>query len=270
LEKNRLDVVLLQRGMVPSREKARALIMAGKVLVDGTRVEKSGTRVPLQAEIIIQDDINPYVSRGGLKLEGAIRDFNLVFTNKTVLDVGASTGGFTHCALQHGACRVVAVDVGYGQLDWTLRNDERVVVRERTNIRYFTLEDLGEMVDVVTIDASFISLGLILPVVSQLVRPGGEVVALVKPQFEAGRGKVGKKGVVKDPAVHIEVLERVMRTSVASGLSVVGITYSPLKGPRGNIEYFMYMIRNGANYVQSGLDLPEVVTGAFRCLGGRS
>lgn len=270
MEKSRLDVVLHTRGLVPSRGKARAVILAGKVFVDGTRVDKPGTRIEPEADIVIRDGGIPYVSRGGLKLEGAIKAFGITLQGKSVLDIGASTGGFTDCALKHGAARVVALDVGYGQLDWKLRNDERVVVKERINIRYFTPEELGEKVDVVTIDVSFISLSKVLPTVSRLVREGGEVVALVKPQFEAGRDKVGKKGVVKDPATHIEVLERVVEAAQAAGLAIQGVVHSPLKGPEGNIEYFLHMTKDGGDKTCSDLSIKKAVAEGHRQLGGAS
>jgi 23S rRNA (cytidine1920-2'-O)/16S rRNA (cytidine1409-2'-O)-methyltransferase len=223
------------------------MIMAGLVQVDGMRVDKPGSRVSPDSRLTVTGADRPFVSRGGLKLERAVRAFGVDFAGKTVLDVGASTGGFTDCALQHGAARVIALDVGYGQLDWKLRSDPRVEVRERTNIRYVRPEDLGRRVDLVTIDVSFISLEKVLPVVAALLVPGGEVVALVKPQFEAGRNRVGKRGVVRDAAVHREVLERVMQAARAAGFVVLGLTHSPIKGPEGNIEYLLHL----------GLDLPE-------------
>lgn len=268
MEKNRLDVVLCHRGLMPSREKARAMILAGKILVNGQKIDKPGTRVPVDANIVILDGSMPYVSRGGLKLEGAIRDFGISFRGKSVLDVGASTGGFTDCALQHGAVRVVALDVGYGQLDWKLRNDERVIVHERTNIRHFTPQDLGAQVDIATIDVSFISLDKVLPGVFPLVKEGGEVLALVKPQFEAGRDKVGKKGVVKDPEVHGQVLFRVIEAAAAAGFSLQGVTYSPIKGPEGNIEYFIHLKKHPAAPGRHIPSIAEIVSEAHHKLGG--
>ncbi|NSW84317.1 MAG: TlyA family RNA methyltransferase [Syntrophothermus sp.] len=265
--KSRLDTLVHDRGLAPTREKARALILAGKVVVNGNRVDKPGTKVPVDANIVVLEGGLTYVSRGGLKLEGAIRDFGLSFTGKRVLDVGASTGGFTDCALQHGALSVVALDVGYGQLDWRLRNHERVLVKEKTNIRNFSLEDLGEPVDIVTIDVSFISLGKVLPAVSSLVREGGEIVALVKPQFEAGRDQVGKKGVVRSRETHNHVILKVIESAVGLGLSVRGVTYSPLTGPKGNIEYFLYLVKDGQGQAVSARDIERVVENAHRQLG---
>jgi len=269
LAKNRLDLLLLEKGLAATREKARAMILAGEVQVNGHCVDKPGTNIDTEAEIKLLHSGPRYVSRGGLKLEKAIRDFQVDFNGKTVLDVGASTGGYTDCALQHGAVRVYAVDVGYGQLDWKLRNDERVTSIERTNIRYFTLQDLGEVVDIVTIDVSFISTAKVFPVVKTLIKPDGHLLVLIKPQFEAGRNKVGKRGVVKDPAVHREVLLRCIETASNDGLGCVGITFSPITGPQGNIEFFLHLINN----TTMNPDLPgrirELVEQAHRELGGK-
>ncbi len=241
MEKVRLDTLIFEKGQANSREKARAMILAGEVRVDGQLVDKTGTKVNTDAVIDIQYSRMKYVSRGGFKLEGAIKDFQLDFSGKTVVDVGASTGGYTDCALQNQATKVYAIDVGYGQLDWSLRNDPRVVVLERTNIRYFSLDELGEKVDIITMDVSFISTTLIFPVLKTLLKEDGEIISLIKPQFEAGREKVGKKGVVRDPAVHREVLLRCMAAAEREGLNCVGITYSPITGPKGNIEYFIHL-----------------------------
>jgi 23S rRNA (cytidine1920-2'-O)/16S rRNA (cytidine1409-2'-O)-methyltransferase len=241
LEKIRLDALLCEKGLAASREKARAMIMAGEVQIEGKTTDKPGIKVRPDAEITITAVRQPYVSRGGLKLEGAIRDFQLDFSGRTVLDVGASTGGYTDCALQHGAVKVFALDVGYGQLDWTLRNDPRVVVWERTNIRYFKPQDLGDKVDIITMDVSFISTTLIFPVLKELLHEHGEIVSLIKPQFEAGREKVGRNGVIKDPQVHTEVLDHCITAAQAEGLNCIGITYSPIMGPKGNIEYFIHL-----------------------------
>ncbi len=241
MEKIRLDTLLFEKGLATSREKARAMIMAGEVQADGKTIDKPGVKLDPQTDVMVTSVRQPYVSRGGLKLEGAIRDFQLDFDGRTVLDIGASTGGYTDCALQHGAIKVYALDVGYGQLDWKLRNDPRVVVWERTNIRYFTLDELGEKVDIITMDVSFISTTLIFPVLNQLLKENGSIVSLIKPQFEAGREKVGRNGVVKDPKVHAEVLEHCIASAQAAGLYCIDITYSPIMGPKGNIEYFIHL-----------------------------
>lgn len=239
-KKERLDVLLVTRGLFPTREKARRAIMAGLVRVEGERVDKAGEKVPLDARIEVKGDPCPYVSRGGLKLERALRVFGLDLTDKAVLDVGASTGGFTDCALQHGARRVYAVDVGYGQLDWKLRQDPRVVVMERTNFRYAEPSWFPEPPDVATVDVSFISLGLIFPPLATVLKAGGDVVALVKPQFEAGPALVGKHGVVRDPRVHAEVLRAVVDKARAANLAPLDLTYSPIRGGEGNIEFLLH------------------------------
>ena len=237
----RLDLLLIERGIVQSRERAKARIMAGQVLVDGKKIDKPGTGVNFESEIRLLGEDLPFVSRGGLKLAGAIEDFNLKFNHKTVLDVGASTGGFTDCALKHGAVKVFAVDVGYGQLAWKLRQDPRVVNMERTNARYLSPEDLGENVDTATIDVAFISLKKILPSVFTLIKPDGEIIALIKPQFEAGRERVGKKGVVKDPEVHKEVIQDIFKFTAEQGWFMTALSASPIKGPEGNIEFLSYL-----------------------------
>lgn len=241
MAKDRLDNLLLARGITESRERARGMILAGKILVNEQRCDKPGTKFDGDVTIRCLGHDIPYVSRGGLKLEKALQVFNLDLKGKTVLDIGASTGGFTDCALQNGASSVVAVDVGYGQLAWKLRNDPRVKVIERTNIRYFTSEQLGEPVDFITCDVSFISLLLVLPVMPPLLKNGGEAVLLIKPQFEAGKERVGKKGVVKDPAVHHEVIIKVLNAASGYGFSAQGLEYSPITGPEGNIEYLLYL-----------------------------
>jgi len=235
----RLDVLLAQKGLFASREKARAAVMSGQVLVDGQKVFKPGTQVKPDARLTVLGRL-PYVSRGGLKLEKAIRVFGLDLKNKVVLDVGASTGGFTDCALAHGARLVYAVDVGYGQLAWELRTSPRVVVFERTNIRRFSREVLPVAPDLAVIDVSFISLTLVLPKVRELLADDGEGVALIKPQFEAGREQVGKKGVVKDPRIHQEVLAKIIAAVRELGWTPAGLDFSPIKGPEGNIEYLLY------------------------------
>lgn len=255
-KKQRLDVRLAEEGYFPSREKARAAVMAGLVFVDNKRVDKPGQAVSSLSAIEVRGDPAPYVSRGGLKLEKAIRQFGLDLNGRVVIDVGASTGGFTDCALKHGARLVIAVDVGYGQLAWSLRNDPRVVVLERTNIRHLNREALKEIPDIATVDVSFISLDKVLPVLGELTAPEGEGVILVKPQFEAGREKVGKKGVVRDPEVHIEVLERVLGLVQGLGWSVRGLDFSPVTGPEGNIEYLLYYKKDGG---PAACNVPEVV-----------
>lgn len=235
--KERLDVLLVERGLAPSREKAKALIMSGLVYVGGQREDKAGAAFPEDAELELRGGAPKYVSRGGLKLEKAVERFGVRAGGKVCMDVGASTGGFTDCMLQNGAAKVYAVDVGHGQLDWRLRNDPRVVCLERTNIRYVTRKEIPEEVELVTIDVSFISLSKVLPAVRALLREDGEIVALIKPQFEAGREKVGKHGVVRDPAVHREVIAAALRYGRESGLLACGLTFSPIRGPEGNIEY---------------------------------
>ncbi len=244
--KTRLDVLLVERGFFDSRHKAQAVIMSGNVFVGGQRVDKPGTSVPSEAEIEVRGHVLPYVSRGGLKLEKAMKTFPLTLQGKICADIGASTGGFTDCMLQNGAVKVYSVDVGYGQLDWKLRNDERVVCMERTNARYLTHEEIPDELDFASIDVSFISLKLIFPALYGLLREGGEIACLIKPQFEAGREKVGKKGVVRDPAVHLEVLENFLVHAKENNFTVVDVTYSPIRGPEGNIEYLGYLRKETA------------------------
>lgn len=239
--KERLDVLLVKRNLAASREKAKAIIMSGNVYVDNQKEDKPGTTFPEESKIEVRGHTLPYVSRGGFKLEKAMKEFQVSVEGKVCTDVGSSTGGFTDCMLQNGAVKVFAIDVGHGQLDWKLRQDERVVCMEKTNIRYVTPEDIGEAVAFASVDVSFISLGLVLPAARNLLTDDGRMVCLIKPQFEAGREKVGKKGVVRDKAVHIEVIEKVI--DIADGLhfKVLGLDYSPIKGPEGNIEYLIYL-----------------------------
>lgn len=240
-DKERIDVLLVEQAYYESREKAKAAIMAGLVFADGERIEKPGTKLPRSVSITVKGAPHPYVSRGGLKLEKALKAFSIDVKGVQMLDIGASTGGFTDCALKNGAARVCAVDVGYNQLDWSLRNDPRVIVMERTNFRYVTPQDLGDFTpDFATIDVSFISLRLILPPLQTLLSHGGGVVALIKPQFEAGRELVGKSGVVRDPAVHRDVVETVLRFAAELGFQLQGLTYSPITGGEGNIEFLAY------------------------------
>ncbi|NLN88036.1 MAG: TlyA family RNA methyltransferase [Syntrophomonadaceae bacterium] len=270
MAKVRLDTLVHHRGLVGSREKARAMIMAGEVTVDGKLVLKPGSPVDDNAEIGIKSRRQKYVSRGGYKLEGAIQDFDLDFTGKVVLDIGASTGGYSDCALQNGAARVFALDVGYGQLDWTLRNDSRVTVIERANIRYFDPAQLGGPVDIITMDVSFISTRLIFPVLTDMLKDGGEVVSLIKPQFEAGKDKVGKHGVVRDARVHLAVLQQCIEAAARAGLGCLGVTFSSIKGPKGNIEYFIYLQKGAQNGGITTDQIEEMVQRANSTLGGKT
>lgn len=239
--KERLDVLLVKRNLAESREKAKAVIMAGNVFVDGQREDKAGTTFPEEVKIEVRGHVLPYVSRGGLKLEKAIKNFAVSVDGKVCTDVGSSTGGFTDCMLQNGAVKVFAIDVGRGQLDWKLRQDPRVVCMEKTNIRYVTPEDIGEPVDFSSIDVSFISLTKVLEPIRNYLTEDGEIVALIKPQFEAGREKVGKKGVVRERSTHHEVIEKVTQYAVSIGFNVLEIEFSPIKGPEGNIEYLVHL-----------------------------
>ncbi|AUG57657.1 TlyA family RNA methyltransferase [Acetivibrio saccincola] len=241
MKKERLDVLLVQKGYFDSREKARSSIMAGVVFVDGEKVDKPGTKVGIDSKIFIKENVHPYVSRGGLKLEKAIKVFKIDLNEKVAIDIGASTGGFTDCMLKNGAKKVFAVDVGYGQLAWELRNDERVVCMERTNIRYVTRDQIGVLADFAAIDVSFISLKKVIPVAVDLLKEDGEILCLIKPQFEAGKDKVGKNGVVKDKDTHREVIEDILGFSIECGLKIKGLDFSPIKGPEGNIEFLAYL-----------------------------
>lgn len=257
MKKERLDQELVIRGLAPSREKGKAMIMAGQVYVKGIKVDKPGTPVKSSDPVEIRGAALPYVSRGGLKLEKALRQFSLDLQGKTVIDVGASTGGFTHCALKEGAGKVYAVDVGYGQLDWELRSDPRVINMERTNARHLTPGDIQEQADIITIDVSFISLEKILPALAPLLKEGGRIIALIKPQFEAGRDKVGKKGVVRDPSVHKEVIARIVSFSQDQGLNPLGLGYSPIKGPEGNIEFLLLLGKGHSEEIVPGAEAIE-------------
>lgn len=243
--KERLDVLLVKEGHAPSREKAKAIIMAGSVFVDGQREDKAGALFdPDKIQIEVKGNTQKYVSRGGLKLEKAVIQFGVCLENKVCMDIGASTGGFTDCMLQNGARRVYAVDVGHGQLDWKLRQDERVVCREKTNFRYMVPEDIGEELDFASVDVSFISLTKILLPARALLASWGEMVCLIKPQFEAGRDKVGKKGVVRDARIHEEVVRKIIDYADAVGFDVLHLDFSPIKGPEGNIEYLVHLKKN--------------------------
>ena len=265
--KTRLDVLLVERGLQESRQRAQAIIMSGSVFADGRRVDKPGATVSNDAEIEIRGNTLQYVSRGGLKLEKAMASFPITLEGAVCADIGASTGGFTDCMLQNGAAKVYAVDVGYGQLAWKLRSDERVVCLERTNARYLTREQIPEALDFASIDVSFISLKLILPPLCALLRDGGNTASLIKPQFEAGREKVGKKGVVRDPAVHREVLERFLEHARDAGFAVLGLTYSPIRGPEGNIEYLGYLEKGP--WVPVEFDLEALVAESHQVLRER-
>ena len=241
MKKERLDVLMVQRNLAESREKAKALIMSGIVYVNGQKEDKAGTSFEETVQIEVRGNTLKYVSRGGLKLEKAMSRFGVQLAGKVCMDVGASTGGFTDCMLQNGAVTVYAVDVGHGQLAWKLRNDDRVICMEKTNIRYVTPEDIGDRIEFASIDVSFISLTKVLGPVKQLLTDEGQVVCLIKPQFEAGREKVGKKGVVREKSVHLEVIEMVMDYARSIGFGILGLEFSPIKGPEGNIEYLLYL-----------------------------
>lgn len=238
--KERLDVLLVNRGLFESREKAKTAIMAGQIFMGTVCVDKAGTKVPIDADLSVKGNTLPYVSRGGLKLEKALQLYPIDLTDAVMVDIGASTGGFTDCALQNGAAKVFAIDVGYNQLAWSLRQDKRVINMEKQNIRTVTPEQLGELVDFISIDVAFISLDKVLPVAVTLLKDTGSLVALIKPQFEAGREKVGKGGIVRDPATHAEVLTRILNVAEEVGLHLHGVTYSPIKGTEGNIEFLGY------------------------------
>jgi 23S rRNA (cytidine1920-2'-O)/16S rRNA (cytidine1409-2'-O)-methyltransferase len=255
--KERLDVILVKQGFAQSREKAKAILMAGNVFVDGQREDKAGTVFDeSKIHIEIKGNTLKYVSRGGLKLEKAMAEFPIVLTSAVCMDIGASTGGFTDCMLQNGASKVFSIDVGHGQLAWKLRNDERVVCMEKTNFRYVTPEDIGVQVDFASVDVSFISLTKILIPARNLLREQGTMVCLIKPQFEAGRDKVGKKGVVREPDIHAEVIHKVIDFADLIGFTVKGLTYSPIKGPEGNIEYLVF-IEKPAGLTEEILNMTE-------------
>lgn len=268
-KKQRLDVLLVEKGLAPSREKAKAIIMAGIVYVDGNKEDKAGTTFPENAVIEVKGKTLPYVSRGGLKLEKAMQKFPITLSGKVCMDVGSSTGGFTDCMLQNGATKVYAIDVGHGQLAWKLRNDERVVCMEKTNIRYVVPEDIDEMAAFSSIDVSFISLTKVLLPVKNLLTEDGQVVCLIKPQFEAGREKVGKKGVVRDRAVHEEVIRMVMDYASSIDFYPLALDFSPVKGPEGNIEYLLFLSKNKQDQEivdASSIDIKAVVTASHDTL----
>ena len=259
--KERLDVLLVQKGLAESREKAKTMIMEGNVFVDGQREDKAGTNFDTEAEIEVRGNTLKYVSRGGLKLEKAMKEFDISLEGMVCMDIGASTGGFTDCMLQNGAVKVYSVDVGYGQFAWKLRQDPRVVCMEKTNIRYVTPEDIGDALNFASVDVSFISLTKVLGPAKELLKDGGQMVCLIKPQFEAGKDKVGKKGVVRDPAVHKEVIEHVILFAKSIGFGILHLDYSPIKGPEGNIEYLVY-IKKAETGSASEIDVKAVVEAA--------
>lgn len=263
-KKVRLDVLLVEKGLQESRQKAQATIMSGLVFVNNQRVDKPGAPVAEDAAVEVRGSALRYVSRGGLKLEKAMATWPIDLQGAVCMDIGASTGGFTDCMLQNGAAKVYAVDVGYGQLAWSLRSDGRVVCLERTNARYLSHEQVPEEPDFSSVDVSFISLKLILPAIAGVLREGGHVVCLIKPQFEAGKEKVGKKGVVRDPAVHLEVLEHFLDHAKESGFTVLDLTYSPIRGPEGNIEYLGYLERR--SWVERSFDLAALVDASHGAL----
>ncbi len=264
--KKRLDVLLVENGYADNRTKAQAIIMSGNVYVNGQKADKPGISYEETVELEVRGAVCPYVSRGGLKLEKALRDFGVKPEGYVCSDSGASTGGFTDCLLQQGAKKVFAIDVGYGQLDWKIRSDPRVVVMERTNIRYVTPEDLGEQLDLSVIDVSFISLKIVLPAIKALLKPGkGQVLCLIKPQFEAGREKVGKKGVVRDSATHKEVLDNFVELANSLEFKILGLTFSPVKGPEGNIEFLGHLTLDDLPGIQP--DTAAVVAQAHEALG---
>ena len=266
--KERLDILLVNRNLAASREKAKAIIMSGIVYVDGQKEDKAGSMFEDTVAIEVRGTTLKYVSRGGLKLEKAMTHFGVELAGKVCMDVGSSTGGFTDCMLQNGAVKVYAVDVGHGQLDWKLRNDERVVCMEKTNIRYVTPDDIADKIQCSSIDVSFISLTKVLGPVKQLLTDDGQIVCLIKPQFEAGREKVGKKGVVREKSTHLEVIEQVILFAVSQGFEILNLEFSPIKGPEGNIEYLLYLQNHvdGQIYDQYDVDPKGIVEEAHKCL----
>ncbi len=268
MAKIRLDNLLYQQGLTGSREKAKAIIMAGEVTVNGRVIDKPGTSVNSDVSIEIRESSPRYVSRGGIKLEKAIQEFNIDFTSAIMLDVGASTGGYTDCALQHGAEKIYALDVGYGQLDWKLRNDPRVINMEKTNVRYLRLEDLDQRVDFITVDVSFISTRLVFPGLKDLLKDDGIIISLIKPQFEAGKNQVGKKGVVRDPDLHRKILADCIKYAEEADFKCTNITYSPITGPSGNIEYFIKLEKYPKTLIDLEAVINMVVGEAHKQLGG--
>ena len=260
--KDRLDVLLVKKGLAPSREKAKTMIMEGNVFVNNNREDKAGSTFSEDCQIEIHGTTLKYVSRGGLKLEKAMTHFGITLEDKVCMDIGASTGGFTDCMLQNGAKKVYAVDVGYGQFAWKLRQDPRVVCMEKTNIRYVTPQDIADVLDFASVDVSFISLTKVLPAARELLAANGQMVCLIKPQFEAGREKVGKKGVVRDIKVHEEVVSNILSFALANGFSVLNLEFSPIKGPEGNIEYLVYLEKAEETHLADKVDMMAVVAAA--------
>lgn len=267
-EKLRLDTELVSRGLVQSRERAKAMIMSGVVYVNNQKALKAGDEVKPDDKIEVRGETLKYVSRGGLKLEKAMREFSIDLNGKICMDVGASTGGFTDCMLQNGAVKVYSIDVGYGQLDWKLRSDNRVVNLERTNIRYVTNEQIPDTIDFSSVDVSFISLTLVLPVVRKLLAENGRVMCLIKPQFEAGKGKVGKKGVVREPEIHYEVITKILNFMHRNGFNVLALEFSPIRGPEGNIEYLAYAEKSDSPEMYPDENIRETVANSHRELDG--
>ncbi len=266
VEKKRLDILIYEQGYVQSREKAKAVIMAGLVYVDNQKADKPGVSYPVNVKLEVRGGTQKYVSRGGYKLEKAMNSFPIDLTNKITMDIGASTGGFTDCMLQNGAKKVYSVDVGYGQLDWKLRNDERVINLERTNIRYVTENEVPDKIDFFSVDVSFISLKLVLPTARNLMSDDATAVCLIKPQFEAGRENVGKKGVVRDPKVHQSVVDAIVDFCVNNGFDVLGLDYSPIKGPEGNIEYLIYIKKSESPTLNLNITPQELVASSHQVL----
>ena len=267
-EKKRLDVAVFEKGLAPSRERAQSLIMAGDVYVNNQKADKAGRSVKESDIIEVRSNPLPFVSRGGLKLQKAIKSFNLKLDDFVCMDIGASTGGFTDCMLQNGAKKVYSVDVGYGQLSWKLRTDKRVVNLERTNFRYITHEQVGDEIDFASVDVSFISLTLILPILREFLKDNHEAVCLIKPQFEAGREKVGKKGVVRDKNVHAEVIEKICEFAANNGFEVLNLDFSPVKGPEGNIEYLLYIRKSDKQNINKDIDIKALVELSHNVLNG--
>lgn len=267
IEKKRLDCLIFERGLAESREKAKVMVMMGNVYVDNQKSDKPGTMLPENANIEVRGETLRYVSRGGLKLEKAMAEFPIQLKDKITMDIGASTGGFTDCMLQNGAKKVYSIDVGYGQLAWKLRTDTRVVNFERTNVRYLTQEQVPDPVDFFSVDVSFISLCLVLPVARTFMADGAQAVCLIKPQFEAGRGKVGKKGVVREQSIHVEVIQKIAGFALEHGFSVLGLTFSPVKGPEGNIEYLIYLQKSDEP-ISVEIDIKALVEESHNKLNG--
>lgn len=263
--RERIDVLLIEKGLETSRERAKALIMAGIVYADNQKVDKAGQEVDINALIEIRGQSIAYVSRGGLKLEKAINAFNISLKDKICMDIGASTGGFTDCMLQNGATKVYSVDVGYGQLAWKLRVDSRVINLERTNVRFLTEEQVPDKIDFASVDVSFISLTLVLPVIKLFLKQGAEMVCLIKPQFEAGRGNVGKKGVVREPEIHIDVITKIANFALQAGFTILNLSFSPVKGPEGNIEYLIHL-KNDQSENSLNIDIKDIVNSSHVAL----